>query len=158
MGSTCNVWILDFRINLEKLKQIDIMKKFIFIFISILCSVISVSAQQIRKVGDIVVVNGELGVVFAVTTDGQHGKAVSVLETKCNWSNAKNWCTQIGTGWRLPTQEELKVIYENMRTINTSLKYAGILNCFSFEHPSKALSRILVTELGNIIESNSSHL
>ena len=73
------------------------------------------------KVGDIIMVGGEMGVVFAVTTDGQHGKAMSVLQTECNWEQAKTWCAQYGRGWRLPKKDELKVIYNRKVALNTAL-------------------------------------
>ena len=63
------------------------------------------------KVGDIIMVGGEMGVVFAVTTDGQHGKAMSISQTTCSWERAKTWCAQYGRGWRLPKIDELKIIH-----------------------------------------------
>lgn len=74
-----------------------------------------------KRVGDIIMVNDALGVVFAVTTDGQHGKVMSVSETKCTWDKAKIWCAQYGRGWRLPNKEELKTIYYKGNTLNTAL-------------------------------------
>lgn len=77
------------------------------------------------KVGDIIMVGGEMGVVFAVTTDGQHGKAMSVSQTECNWEQAKAWCTQYGRGWRLPKKDELKIIYSKNETLNSALTANG---------------------------------
>ena len=74
-----------------------------------------------KRVGDIVMVDGEFGVVFAVTTDGKHGKAVSVSETKCDWSTARSWCAKLGHGWSLPTKEELLVIYRKTSAVNSAL-------------------------------------
>ena len=99
------------------------MKK-IFILICTLFIVANISAQT-RKVGDIIMVNGEFGVVFAVTTDGRHGKAVSVSETECTWDNAKTWCANYGMGWKLPTKDELRVIYRNKAVINSALQTNG---------------------------------
>ena len=99
------------------------MKK-IFILICTLFIAVNVSAQT-RKVGDVIMINGEFGVVFAVTTDGQHGKAVSVSTTKCNWNDAAKWCANYGRGWRLPTKDELHVIYRNKAVINSALKING---------------------------------
>ena len=100
------------------------MKK-ILIVICILFSIAFASAQQTRNVGDIIMVNGEFGVVFAVTTDGQHGKALCVTSSKCSWGNAKSWCLQVGDKWRLPTQDELRIIYHRKNLLDTSLKAAG---------------------------------
>ena len=78
-----------------------------------------------KRVGDIIMVNGELGVVFAVTTDGKHGKAVSISETKCDWSSARSWCAKLGHGWRLPTKEELWVIYRKKSAVDPALSDNG---------------------------------
>lgn len=77
------------------------------------------------KVGDIIMVGGEMGVVFAVTTDGQHGKVMSVSQTKCSWEQAKAWCAQYGRGWRLPKIDELKVIYNKKEALNSALSANG---------------------------------
>ena len=99
------------------------MKK-IFILICTFFIAVNVSAQT-RKVGDIIMVDGEFGVVFAVTTDGQHGKAMSVSETYCDWNNAKTWCANYGMGWKLPTKDELLVIRRNRAVIDSALKING---------------------------------
>ena len=78
-----------------------------------------------KRVGDIVMVNDEFGVVFAVTTDGKHGKAVSISETKCDWSSARSWCAKLGHGWRLPTKEELWVIYRKKSAVDPALSDNG---------------------------------
>ena len=78
------------------------------------------------KVGDIIMVGGEMGVVFAVTTDGQHGKVMSVSQNnKCTWEQAKAWCAQYGRGWRLPKIDELKVIYNKKVALNSALSANG---------------------------------
>lgn len=77
------------------------------------------------KVGDIIMVGGEMGVVFVVTTDGQHGKAMSVSQTRCNWEQAKTWCAQYGRGWRLPKIDELKVISNKKVALNSALTANG---------------------------------
>ena len=99
------------------------MKK-IFLLICALFVVGNISAQT-RKVGDIIMVGGEFGVVFAVTTDGRHGKAVSVSETECTWDNAKKWCAKLGYGWKLPTKDELQIIYRKKSAINSALSVNG---------------------------------
>lgn len=106
------------------------MKK-IFILICTLFIAVNVSAQT-RKVGDIIMINGEFGVVFAVTTDGRHGKALSVSETKCNWDNAKTWCANLGPAWKLPTIDELRVIYRNKAVINSALLTNGYTTFLSY--------------------------
>ena len=78
-----------------------------------------------KRVGDIIMLNGELGVVFAVTADGQHGKVMSVSETCCTWDNAKKWCANLGRDWRLPTKDELQVISRKKSAINSVLSTNG---------------------------------
>ena len=78
-----------------------------------------------KRVGDIIMVNGELGVVFAVTTDGQHGKVMSASQTECAWDDAKKWCAYLGYGWKFPTIDELRVIRRNKAVINSALKTNG---------------------------------
>ena len=78
-----------------------------------------------KRVGDIVMVDDEFGVVFAVTTDGKHGKAVSISETKCDWSTARSWCAKLGHGWRLPSKEELLVICRKKSAVNQALSDNG---------------------------------
>ena len=34
-----------------------------------------------------------------------------------NWHEAKIACKKLGTGWRLPTKDELNMLYENMEEI-----------------------------------------
>ena len=105
------------------------MKK-IFIYLSAIFVVANMSAQT-RKVGDFIMVNGEMGVVFTVTADGQHGRVVSATQTNrpmCIVRDAQSadyWCNTLGDGWRLPTQSELKQIYVNKDTINITLRNNG---------------------------------
>ena len=35
-----------------------------------------------------------------------------------NWEKAKNKCTDLGEGWRLPSKDELLKIYESNKTNN----------------------------------------
>ena len=79
-----------------------------------------------KRVGDIIMIDGEFGVVFAVTSDGQHGKVMSVFETECNLDKAKTWCTtKLGCDWRLPTKDELQVIYRKKSAVNSALYANG---------------------------------
>ena len=83
------------------------------------------SAEKGYKIGDVVMVDGELGVVFAVTTDGQHGKVVSVPETICGFDKAAAWCSNLGSSWRLPTRDELRIMHMHRKVINSSLSKNG---------------------------------
>ena len=77
------------------------------------------------RVGDMVLIGGELGIVFAVTTDGQHGKAMSVSESSANWIDAGTWCVRLGQGWHLPSRDELRAIYRKSSELNAPLEANG---------------------------------
>jgi hypothetical protein len=78
-----------------------------------------------KKVGDIITVNGAVGVVFEVSDDGQHGKVMSVSTTKCTWGKAKVWSSRYGNGWRLPNKSELNTIYKKQDILNSALSANG---------------------------------
>ncbi len=80
-----------------------------------------------KKVGDIITVNGAVGVVFEVSDDGQHGKVMSVSTTKCTWGKAKVWSSRYGNGWRLPNKSELIMIYKNKDILTSALSANGYL-------------------------------
>ena len=77
------------------------------------------------SVGDIIMVGGELGVVFAVTSDGEHGKVMSVSQTECSWNKAKTWCARYGSSWRLPSVYELRIISKKCDVLNSALTANG---------------------------------
>ena len=85
----------------------------------------AVTTQNTYKVGDYYNVDGKEGVVFEVTSDGRHGKIISRNETRSNWEGAKSWCASLGSGWRLPTEEELQTIYRVKSTLNSTLVVNG---------------------------------
>ena len=74
-------------------------------------------------VGSLLTIDGAKGVVFDLGDTVT--KIVSVTETKANWSGAKTWCSNYGTGWYLPAIDELKMIYYNKSTINSTLSANG---------------------------------
>jgi len=99
------------------------MKK-LYILIFALFVVANVSAQS-YWVGDFIEINGKPGVVFEVTSDHKHGKAVGVTQTNCDWKTAVEWCAKQGEGWRLPTKRETVEISIRLDTINRTLKAKG---------------------------------
>jgi len=40
-----------------------------------------------------------------------------------NWYDAKIYCKKLGAGWRLPTKEELNMLYENKEEIGGFANY-----------------------------------
>lgn len=87
----------------------------------------AVSQYKTWKVGDLYDVNGKQGIVYVVTPDGKHGKIVSLtmFPQVLNWSSAKSWCNNLGSGWRLPTKDELLVIYKVQGVLNQVLTAVG---------------------------------
>lgn len=92
------------------------------------------------KVGDIIMVGGEMGIVYAVTSDGQHGKVVSVTQGQCSWEAAKQWCVQYGRGWRLPSKDELVVISRKRDVLNPILEANGYTDLYGGWHWSSTES------------------
>ena len=126
-------------------------------------------AAKTYKVGDYYDKDGKKGVVFEVTSDGLHGKIVSLDQVKLQWAVDKNfgslfnkqnpskirlgfggqqdgrvytqriqrienwrekypafaWCVQMGSSWYLPALNELRLIYQNVETINRTLGQKG---------------------------------
>ena len=114
------------------------MKKLFIVLLALLTLSTMASAQRVRvkvdvgktseykySIGDIVQIGGELGIVFSLTSDRQHGKAISLAMTQCDWRSAHQWCSQLGWGWKLPTKNELHVIYKHKDTINSQLDANG---------------------------------
>lgn len=77
-------------------------------------------------VGDYYDDGDKQGVVFVVTPDGKHGKIVNLNNLGVlNWLDAKIACRNLGSGWRLPTNAELLLIYELKNTLNSVLIAVG---------------------------------
>lgn len=104
------------------------------------------------RVGDMVQIGGELGIVFAVTTDGQHGKAMSTSQTEESWYGANGWCAQLGRGWRLPSRDELRMIYNKQSELNAHLEangYTRIADAWHWASESKDSDRAWIVRMGN---------
>jgi hypothetical protein len=65
------------------------------------------------------------GVVYEISDGGQKGNMISVTETTASWASALMWGSSFGTGWNLPTRDELHVIYNRKSTINSALTFNG---------------------------------
>ncbi len=76
-----------------------------------------------NKVGVSVMFASVKGVVFYVS--GQTVKIVSANQTYCDWSSAKTWCSSLGSGWYLPSKDELSTIYNNKTALNSTLSLIG---------------------------------
>ena len=84
------------------------------------------STYKTYKVGDYYDAEGKQGVVFAVTSDGRHGKIVSLTDLgQMSWDAAEAKCHSLGASWRLPTQDELLAIYKIKSVIDSTLSAVG---------------------------------
>lgn len=85
------------------------------------------ATTAVYKVGDSYGVNGRKGVVFAASSDGKHGVIVSFEQWQCDWDEAKIRCEELGEGWRLPTIQELQMLYalKEDQVFVTALRVAG---------------------------------
>ena len=82
-------------------------------------NILNVNGQKVPyRVGDLIKDGSCWGVVFSISSTT---KIMSVAETSCNWSSAKTWCSNYGSGWYLPSATELSYIYDQTSTINSTL-------------------------------------
>jgi hypothetical protein len=105
------------------------MKRFLLTCVALLAFTTTAFAY---KVGDIIMVGGEMGIVYAVTSDGQHGKVMSVTEGHGTWEAAKQWCAQYGRDWRLPSKDELLVISKKRGVLNPILRANGYTQLYDW--------------------------
>ena len=61
------------------------------------------------------------GVVYEITNDGVNGKMISVEETNASWYSAETWCSNYGTGWYLPSSDEMRDVRSNKSMIDSTL-------------------------------------
>lgn len=82
-----------------------------------------VVAQKTRSysIGDVFVdYNGNKGVVFEISDNGLHGKAVSMSET------ASQWHAELSQDkWVVPNVDELKTLVSNRKSLNNKLLLEG---------------------------------
>lgn len=62
-----------------------------------------------------------VGIVFEKKTPYSNGKMMSLGQPTGILSEAKTWCSSYGTGWYLPSIDELRQIYNNKSAINSVL-------------------------------------
>ena len=71
--------------------------KYLLILATLLLTFGFANAQSTIKIGNLEVMTEDLG--------------------EMNWEDAKKACADLGDGWRLPTKDELNLLYENKEKI-----------------------------------------
>lgn len=84
----------------------------------------SYATSTTYKVGDIITINGKRGVVFVVSSDGKHGRVVSLDGIKGTWEEAVAWGESYCQGWRLPNRDELKRLCDVIEEVNEAIFFA----------------------------------
>ncbi|MBE6176000.1 MAG: DUF1566 domain-containing protein [Rikenellaceae bacterium] len=84
----------------------------------------SYTTSKTYKVGDVICVNGKKGVVFVVSSDGKHGRVISLDGFYGTWYKAMEWGNSYGQGWRLPNAEECKLLHEVIDDVNEAIFFA----------------------------------
>ena len=77
--------------------------------------------SSIYQKGQYISINNTVGIVSQTSSP----MAVSVRETEGKWSAANNWCRNYGSGWRLPTADELVTVWKNRKIISSTLSALG---------------------------------
>lgn len=85
---------------------------------------VSYSTSATYKVGDIITINGKKGVVFVVSSDGKHGRAVSLDGILGTWDEAEEWGESYCQGWRLPNNDEMRRLYDVIEDVNEAIFFA----------------------------------
>jgi hypothetical protein len=72
-------------------------------------STVNVDGREVStiKIGNLEVMTEDLGATGATGATGDSGAGVFY------WKDAKKACADLGDGWRLPTKDELNILYEN---------------------------------------------
>src|SRR5579872_5823652 len=86
----------------------NIFKKLSAAFVICVAFAFNAHAQQ-YKIGDKL----DSGIVYWVDASGQHGLICATTDCgKMPWPDAVKACTALGTGWHLPTKDELDKLYK----------------------------------------------
>lgn len=65
------------------------------------------------------------GIIYVDKTYYSKGMVVSMYESRAAWGTVNSWCSNYGSGWYLPSLDELKVVYKNKSSINQTLSALG---------------------------------
>lgn len=78
------------------------------------------------KVGDMYVSKSRQGVVVRVNPDLKSGLIISPEDTCCDWDEAAVWAKTLGKGWRMPTEGELRDLYNVRAEVDNVLLQHGM--------------------------------
>lgn len=129
---------------MKKLLSVSAMA-ILLLVLCISCKNEIVKPEQQVKVGDVITVSGKQCVVFFVDFDGEHGKAVSLIETTCKWSSD---CVPTGTNNESDGVANMDAI---MSLPNWKLNYPPFYSAFniaqnsSFYIPAKDEMELLLS-------------
>ena len=75
------------------------------------------------KIGDLVTKGNTQGIVFETT--GSHAKMVSQIDSydALTYAEAHQWCKNLSGRWRLPTVEELLIVFSLRSTLNIAFNH-----------------------------------
>ena len=85
------------------------------------------------------------GIIFYVDNSGQHGLIASKkdIDGEFNWNNAKQKCAALGTGWRLPTKDELDNLCQKKDLVGGFKSKGGYWSATEIENEGKVWYQIL---------------
>ena len=103
------------------------MKKYLLLLYTIIASCFGVNTVSARtyEIGDYYYENNIEGVVYYISEDVNHGRIVSINQTKASWDAGKDKAFLYGDGWRMPNKREFIKIERNLKVINSTLRSNG---------------------------------
>ena len=96
-------------------------------------STVNVNGREVStvKIGNLEVMTEDLGEEGDITRLSEEGVEFNEPMRLMDWYEAMKACADLGDGWRLPTKDELNVLYENKDKIGG---FAGSKYWSSTEH------------------------
>lgn len=74
------------------------------------------------QLGQYVSINNVLGVVFQTVTEAVDvASIISLDESSSDWDTGIAWCAAKGSGWYMPTKDQLEALRANATTVNVTL-------------------------------------
>ena len=106
------------------------------------------------KVGTIVTIGEQKGIVFSVTDEAV--KVVSVAQGgEMTWNESMAWAKGLGEGWNLSTLEELTAVYNVRKALNVALAADDAANVLFEEDNKEEDGSYAAYWTSTLVESNS---